>query len=137
MPWQLFDHTADVGLRIDAPTRAAVFEEAARALTSLLVEDPGTVEARETHRFRLAAGDPEDLLFDWLQALLVAFELRGVLLTRFRVRLGASGLRAVATGERVDPARHRLAHEVKAITYHGLSLRPADGGWRAEVIVDI
>jgi SHS2 domain-containing protein len=137
MPWQLFDHTADVGLRIDAPTPAGVFEEAGRALASLLVEDLDAVEPRETHRFGLEAADREDLLFDWLQALLVCFELRGVLLTRFRVTLEGSGLRAVATGERVDPDRHRLAHEVKAITYHGLSLRPAGGGWRAEVIVDI
>jgi SHS2 domain-containing protein len=137
MPWQLFDHTADVGLRIDAPTRAGLFEEAACALAALLVEDPEAVEPREVHRFALEAADPEDLLFDWLQALLVAFELRGVLLTRFRVTLAGSGLQAEASGERVDRARHRLAHEVKAITYHGLSLRPVDGGWRAEVIVDI
>jgi SHS2 domain-containing protein len=137
MPWQLFDHTADVGLRIDAPTHAELFEEAARALTSLLVDDPDTVEARETHRFALDAADPEDLLFDWLQALLVAFELRALLFRRFRVTLEGGGLRAEATGERVDPGRHRLAHEVKAITYHGLSLHPRGGGWRAEVIVDI
>jgi SHS2 domain-containing protein len=30
-----------------------------------------------------------------------------------------------------------LEHEVKAITYHGLKVEPADGGWLAEVIVDI
>ena len=33
--------------------------------------------------------------------------------------------------------RHRLLHEVKAITYHGLRVEPAAGGWLAEVIVDI
>jgi SHS2 domain-containing protein len=30
-----------------------------------------------------------------------------------------------------------LGHEVKAITYHGLRVERADGGWLAEVIVDI
>jgi SHS2 domain-containing protein len=137
MPWRTFDHTADVGLRIEAPTRPALFEEAGRALTALIVEDPDAVEARETLRFDLVAADPEDLLFDWLQALLVAFEVQGMLLTRFRVTLEGERLQAEASGERVDRARHRLAHEVKAITYHGLSLRRADDGWRAEVIVDI
>jgi SHS2 domain-containing protein len=137
MPWRTFDHTADVGLRIEAPTRPALFEEAGRALAALIVEDPDAVEARETLRFDLVAADPEDLLFDWLQALLVAFEVQGMLLTRFRVTLEGERLRAEASGERVDRARHRLAHEVKAITYHGLSLRRADDGWRAEVIVDI
>jgi SHS2 domain-containing protein len=137
MPWQTFDHTADVGLRIEAPTRAALFEEAGRALTALIVEDPDAVEDRETRTFELAAADPEDLLFDWLQALLVAFEVEGMLLTRFRVTLEGERLWAEAGGEAVDRARHRLAHEVKAITYHGLSLRRGDDGWRADVVVDI
>lgn len=137
MPWWTFDHTADVGLRIEAPTQAALFEEAGRALTALLVEEPETVEVRATLTFELAAADPADLLFDWLQALLVAFEVDAMILTRFRVTLVDGRLWAEAGGERVDRARHRLAHEVKAITYHGLSLQPSDGGWRAEVIVDI
>ena len=137
MPWQLVDHTADVALLIEAPTREALFEEAAQALMSLIVEDPGTVEERETLDFELAADDPADLLFDWLQALLVAVELRRMLLRRFRVTLEGRGLRASASGERVDPARHQLAHEVKAITYHGLAVRSSRDGWQAEVIVDI
>jgi len=141
MPWQLVDHTADVGLLIEAPTREALFEEAAQALMALIVEDPGSVEERETLDFELTADDPADdpadLLFDWLQTLLVAVELRRVLLTRFQVRLEGRGLRASASGERIDPARHRLAHEVKAITYHGLAVRATRDGWQAEVIVDI
>ncbi len=145
MPWQLVDHTADVGLLIEAPTREALLEEAAQALMALIVEDPASVEERETLDFELAAdgpaagpaADPADLLFDWLQTLLVAVELRRVLLTRFQVRLEGRGLRASASGERIDPARHRLAHEVKAITYHGLAVRATRDGWQAEVIVDI
>ena len=137
MPWQLVDHTADVGLRIEAPTREALFEEAAQALMSLIVEDPESVEERETRDFELAADDPADLLFDWLQALLVAVELRNVLFSRFQVTLEGRTLRASASGERIDPARHRLAHEVKAITYHALALRATRDGWLAEVVVDI
>jgi SHS2 domain-containing protein len=52
-------------------------------------------------------------------------------------RQGGLQLRASAWGERIDPARHRLAREVKAITYHGLWLRPQGAGWAAEVIVDV
>jgi SHS2 domain-containing protein len=38
----------------------------------------------------------------------------------------------------MDPARHQMDHEVKAITYHGLRVaRQDDGTWLAEVIVDI
>ena len=36
-----------------------------------------------------------------------------------------------------DQARHALAHEVKAITYHRLKVERTADGWLAEVIVDI
>ena len=151
MPWQVFDHTADLGLRVEAPTREALFEEAGRAFTALIVEAPDvTVRPRERLDVALTAADPADLLFDWLHALLVAFEVRHLLLSRFAVTLddfgeldevaereGGLRLRASAWGERVDPARHRLVREVKAITYHGLWLRPEGAGWAAEVIVDV
>jgi SHS2 domain-containing protein len=148
MPWRVFDHTADLGLRVEAPTREALFEEAGRAFTALIVEAPDvTVRPRERLDVALTAADPADLLFDWLHALLVAFEVRHLVHARFAVELvelderdGREGdlqLRASAWGERVDPARHRLVREVKAITYHGLWLRPEGAGWAAEVIVDV
>ena len=40
-------------------------------------------------------------------------------------------------GELVDPERHELEHEVKAITYHGLKVEQQADQWLAEVIVDI
>ena len=148
MPWQVFDHTADLGLRVEAPSREALFEEAGRAFTALIVEEPdAAVRERERFDVALTAADPADLLFDWLHALLVAFEVRHLLLVRFAVELdelfaldegdGDLHLRASAWGEPVDRARHRLVREVKAITYHGLGLRPEGAGWAAEAIVDV
>lgn len=155
MAWQTFDHTADVGLRVEAPSLAALFEEAACALASLWVDDPRWADdpaavladavdggaARVEERFALRADRRADLLFDWLHALLVAFEVRHALLPLARVELtggaGGTALRATARGVRVDPTRLPLAREVKAITYHRLALEPRDGGWAAEVIVDV
>jgi SHS2 domain-containing protein len=37
----------------------------------------------------------------------------------------------------MDESRHRMEHEVKAITYHGLKLEKTPAGWFAEIIVDI
>ena len=52
-------------------------------------------------------------------------------------RAWAKSLTAAARGEPFDPERHPLSHEVKAITYHGLIVESSEGGWLAEVIVDI
>jgi SHS2 domain-containing protein len=135
--YETFDHTADLGLRVRAPDLETLFAEAGEALFAAIVEDPGTVTATRRLEVRLAGSDCEYLLFDWLRALLYAFDAEHLLLSRFEVRLPPGGLEGEAWGEPLDPARHALAHEVKAITYHGLRVEPADGGWLAEVIVDI
>jgi SHS2 domain-containing protein len=76
-------------------------------------------------------------LLDWLSELLAAFELQRLVFRRFEVHVHAEGLSARAFGEPIDPSRHRMAHEVKAITYHGLRVTPVGSGWQADVIVDI
>ena len=135
--YETFEHTADLGLRVRAADLNALFAEAAQALFAAIVEDPGTVVARQSLEVRLDGADREYLLFDWLRELLYRFDSRHLLFGRFEVRVGETGLEATARGEPLDRARHELAHEVKAITYHGLKVEQTADGWLAEVIVDI
>jgi SHS2 domain-containing protein len=135
--YEHFEHTADLGLRVQAPDVDTLFAEAAEALTAAIVEDVTAIEAREDATFRIAGDDKAFLLFDWLRAILMKFEMDHMLFRRFTVNVCDTGLTATAWGEPFDPARHPLSHEVKAITYHGLSIEPSDGGWQAEVIIDI
>lgn len=135
--YEVFEHTADLGLRIEAGDLPALFSEAARGLFSMIVEDLETVVPASERVFQLAGTDQEYLLFDWLNELLYTFETELLLLCHFEVHLEPNSLKATARGELFNSARHHLAHEVKAITYHQLSVRQIDAGWRAEVIVDI
>ncbi len=134
---ELFDHTADLGLRATAPTVNELFAEMGRALLASMVEDPSSVRAEVSERIEIAGADREYLLFDWLKELLLRFETERVLFAEFDVTVSATGLSAVARGEPHDESRHALAHEVKAITYHELKVVERDGGWLAEAIVDI
>jgi SHS2 domain-containing protein len=135
--YETFEHTADLGLRVRAPDLDTLFAEAAEALFAAIVEDPGTVAASCKVEVRLAGSDREYLLFDWLKELLYHFDAEHLLLGRFAVKVRADGLEGEAWGEPLDFSRHQLSHEVKAITYHGLRVEPVEGGWLAEVIVDI
>lgn len=135
--YETFDHTADLGLRIRAADLDTLFAEAAQALFATLVEDLDTVAPVRALDVVIPGEDREYLLFDWLRELLYRFDAEHLLLSRFEVRVGADGLRAVVRGEPLDRARHELAHEVKAITYHGLRVEATADGWLAEVIVDI
>lgn len=135
--YETFEHTADLGLRVRAPDLATLFAEAGRGLTSMIVANLDQVKPVCEIALTVPGEKPDELLFDWLTELLYLFETRHLLLTDFEVRFDESGLRATARGEEADDSRHQLEHEVKAITYHGLTVEPADGGWLAEVIVDI
>jgi SHS2 domain-containing protein len=135
--YETFEHTADLGLRIRAPDLDALFAEAGEALFSTLVEDLKAVRPEQRIDVRLAGDDREYLLFDWLRELLYRFDAQHLLLCRFEVKVGEAGLEASAWGEPLDRARHEPAHEVKAITYHGLRVERTPDGWLAEVIVDI
>jgi SHS2 domain-containing protein len=135
--YETFEHTADLGLRVRAPDLDTLFAEAAACLFSAIVDDPGAVRPARRIDVKIDGAEREYLLFDWLRELLYAFDSRHLLLSRFEVRVGDAGLEGAAWGEPFDPDRHALAHEVKAITYHGLKVERAADGWLAEVIVDI
>ena len=137
--YELFDHTADLGLRVSAPDLITLLAEAGRGLCAMLVDNSQGVrpEIQENLHVAGSASAADYLLFDWLNELLHRFESDAMLFCEFDLWLEDDGLHAIARGEPADPDRHQMAHEVKAITYHGLKCEPADGGWAAEVIVDI
>jgi SHS2 domain-containing protein len=135
--FEIVEHTADLGLRVRAPTLEALLADAARGLFQIITGDLSQIRETDRHAIEIEGADPAYLLFDWLNELLFAFESRRMLFARFEVVHGPGGLHAVASGERYDPGRHTLAHEVKAVTYHALDARATDQGWEATVIVDI
>jgi len=136
---EIFEHTADLGLRANAPTLELLMADAARGLFEIIAGDLAQIRPRPDHneRFEIAGTDPTWLAFDWISELHAAFELRRMLFCGFDVSIDAAGLHATAHGEPYDPARHTLAHEIKAITQHELCVVEADDGWKATLIVDI
>jgi len=135
--YELFEHTADLGLRIRAADLNTLFAEAGECLFTAILEDITTVEPDVAISIEVMGTDRELLLFDWLRELLLKFEEDHLVFRYFQVEVREDGLTGTAWGEAVDPTRHQLAHEVKAITYHGLRVEEMEGEWLAEVIVDI
>jgi SHS2 domain-containing protein len=135
--YEYFEHTADLGIRVRAGDLNALFADAATALFAAVVDGLDTVRPAQAVEIAVDGADVEYLLFDWLRELLFRLDADHLLLSQFDVAVSDTGLKATARGEPIDPVRHVLSHEVKAITYHGLRVEREDGGWIAEVIVDI
>ncbi|MBI2477793.1 MAG: archease [Planctomycetia bacterium] len=135
--YETFEHTADLGLRVRAKTLETLFEDAARGLFSMMTTNLEDVRCLQERTYRIEGTAADYLLFDWLNELLFTFESERLLLSDFHVILDSEGLRATVSGEPMDLDRHRMEHEVKAITYHGLRVEEDADGWFAELIVDI
>ena len=135
----MFDHTADVGLRIEADSLAELFELAAIGMFDYVVANRSDVQEREHMSVSLNATSTVDLLVAWLSELIFLSETQRQLYTRFEVKIESSGHSLAATihGEPIDRGRHELDHEVKAVTQHGLVLERRNGQWLAELILDI
>jgi SHS2 domain-containing protein len=131
------EHTADLGLEVEAPTLALVFERAALAVLALMV-DLAAIEPRERAVVAVEGVGLEEVLHDWLQDLVVRVQTGGIVACEVAVEhAGAGGVRGVIAGERVDPSRHRLYTELKGVTYHQLAVRERGEGWWARVILDV
>ena len=135
--YEFFDHTADMGLRIYGPSLAGLFENAGFALFDVLT-DTARVSPRQARRFELRRDNVEELLVEWLGSLLYEFDARGLLFSQFSVEhIDGLSLAASAHGERFEPGLHELKTAVKAVTYHGLSVRQKNGLWQATVVIDL
>ncbi len=136
--WQHFDHEADIGICGNGPTVEDAFAQSALALTAIVTEEE--VEALNAVEIGCEAPDLDTLYLDWLNTLVFEMATRGLLFSRFEVRIEHDtnySLNATAWGERVDQARHQPVVEVKGATYTELSVKPFNGSWRAQCVLDV
>jgi SHS2 domain-containing protein len=126
------DHTAELELELSAPDEAGVFAEALAAVAELLsdAEPGGDPVSRDV---AVESADRPALLADWLGELLFLAETEDLVPERAgELHLDGNRLRA-----RVQGRRGAVRPYVKAVTYHGLVLEPAGGGWHARVVLDV
>ena len=135
--YEIFDHTADMGVRVFGRTVEEVFVNAAYALFDQWT-DLRKVRKQISQEISVQGSDREDLLIRWLGELLFLGESRGFLFKEFTIRrLDSTSLKAIARGEIFDPSRHCFKTEIKAVTYHQVEVKEADGKWEGRVIFDV
>jgi SHS2 domain-containing protein len=131
-----FEHTGDVGIELNAPTRCELFRRACIGLASLLVDKAG-VEAVAQRKVEVSAATDADLMHDLLTELLCLFTVEGFIWRDASVKEADRSLQVTLNGERFDPNRHSFRGEIKAVTYHQLIVASSANGWRARVIFDV
>lgn len=138
---RVLNHPADMGLEINAPDLNRLFEEAASALTGVLVDLDSKTPTVFEEQVEVSGRDIEDLLFQWLSEILFLFDCEGRVYSRMEVEVlrgdsdQGADLKARLYGEELES--HQVKTYVKAITLHQLKIEEIEGGFSATVYLDV
>ncbi len=135
--FEILEHTADIGFSARGDTLEELFQEAAAALVSVIL-DLDRIEPRVQYPLAASGDDRESLLVNFLSEVLYSVDGERIALRQFRIEtLDETRIAARAFGEPIDPARHHSKLIVKGVTYHQLRIWRDAEGWAAEVFLDI
>lgn len=135
MSFEELSHTADVRIRVRAPTLDLLFADAFCALMETVFgEDRLGGCVKELH---LEATDSETLLMDFLSEVLYVCEVEGLVFSHAAVTTDGKSLTAVLDGEPFDRVRHAKGTEVKGISYSGLAVTRDENGYMLDILFDV
>jgi len=143
MPYRFLEEafTADVGFIASGHTLDECFSAAADATLEVMLADPETLRAREQRTLHVESEALDLALLKFLEELVFYKDAYQLLLRPKQVSVGFQGehwtVDAEVEGETLDPTRHQLSADVKAVTLHHLDVRRTDTGWEATVVLDI
>lgn len=134
--YETFEHEADIGIRGFGGSMEEAFENAARALYSVMV-NINKVTPKDKKVITVEAPDLELLLIEWLNALLSLSDIDRMAFSKFEVKIIGTSLTGIAWGEAFDRDRHEAHVEVKGATFHMLSVKEQYGRFVAQCVVDV
>ena len=139
--FKFLEHTADAYIEAYGVSLEESFESAGMAFTDVMTQLE-TVEAKTEASFVLEGQDEEALLYSWLEELLLEFELKQLLFSRFEVSsITETGegfkLTGKAWGETYDSDKHVSKVGVKAATYHLMEIVKDTNGVVLRFLLDI
>ena len=139
--FEFLEHTADLYIAAYGKSLEEAFENAACAMFEGMTDL--TKVRPELEEFVQVDGyDEQALLYNWLEALLVKFDVSGKLYSRFkieRIEKTSSGfkLKAKIWGEPFEAGRHLSKVGVKAVTYHQMEIARQPNLVAVRFILDI
>ena len=139
--FEFLEHTADVLIAAHGQKLEEAFENAALAMFEVMT-DTTKIDTVQEETVEAEAEDEYALLYSWLEALLVKFEIKGMLFSKFkidRIQDTPDGykLQANVWGEKFNAEKHPQKVAVKAVTYHRMEIIKEHDQITLEFILDI
>ena len=139
--YRFLEHTTDAYVESWAPTLEGAFSHAAEGLfaTMLNIE---AVEPENEEKVRVEGHDQKELLYNWLEDLLLRFEIGAKAYSEFHVEKISQdtktfSLQATILGEKYSRLKHGSRTEVKGVTYHLMEIERNQGEARIRFLLDL
>jgi SHS2 domain-containing protein len=137
LSFKILEHPSDLGIEAYGKSMQEVFRNAALGLVSI-VAGASKIEPRQKRIVKLQALDRENLMVRWLTEVLYLYDTEKFLSADFEFEtLTDTSLKAGLIGEQYDESKHELELDIKAVTYHHLSVEDHNGDWMAQVFLDV
>ena len=131
--------TADLAFEAYGKDLKELFTNAALA-TADAMANLKTVSLTEKRVINLKNKEIYGLLFDFLSEIIFLKDSDYMVFNKFDVKLKEGEiyeLEAVVYGEKINPEKHELKMDVKAVAMHMFEVNKTKGGWKALVVLDI
>ncbi len=139
--YEFLEHTTDALIEAWGSTIEQAFAQAGRALFDTMLHIDKVKPAVE-ETIQVTGHDQKELLYNWLEELLLQFEIKSMACSSFEITHmieNATGvaLEAKVRGEAYDRAKHGSKTEVKGITYHLMEISEEPGEVRVRFLLDL
>jgi SHS2 domain-containing protein len=141
---EYLEHMTDAYIRCKGKTLADTFRYSAKGLVNIMY-DIDRVEKKLKIPLSAEGFDLENLLFDWLEKVLLLIIIDRIILSEFNIiiyfnkELNKYFIEGYGEGDLLDIEKHELKVEIKGITYHEMKIFKEQFGDKfiIEYIVDL
>lgn len=136
--------TADLAFKAFGKTLEELFQNSALAVTEAMV-DPISLKTALNQKIKIPpTGEEklENLLFDFLSELVYLKDAKQFIFKEYKVNISKQAeekyfLEAELWGDRINPQKHELRHDVKAVTWYKFKITQEKDKYVSQVVLDI
>ncbi|HSB57143.1 MAG TPA: archease [Nitrosopumilaceae archaeon] len=128
MVYRYLEHATDAFIEVTANTLEEAFENAGLSVVDTIV-DIKLVEEKMEKKIEVRGKDLNNLLYNWLEEIIIITITEGFVTKRFFVKLEKENgykLEAILNGEEIDIKKHHFKVEIKAPTFHLMEIEQED-----------
>lgn len=138
--FKYFDTTADIGIEVNNKNLTEAFKNSALG-TLNLITDIEKIQPKITKDIHIESEDEYGLLYDWITELLILLDSENFMASEYAIEITKKEdtliLHGQIMGDTYDTNTYNYKTEVKAITYHEMSITQEEDNIKIRFIVDL